>query len=136
MQRQRGILSIRLYIIAISAVRTLIWILASIRGFNLYFPRIKPGHMVTISIIILIMFWVIAIFYNSIKPFLIWVVFLLDGLISYFYGLGIYREHGIMNIYEGICFGNVIIIIVDILLIVFLIHRSFERLRIGRGGSF
>ncbi|NMA96193.1 MAG: hypothetical protein GX974_09165 [Clostridiales bacterium] len=109
--------------------------MASIRGFNIYFPRIKPGYAVTVSIITLIIFWVIAIFYNSIKPFLIWGAFLLDGLISYFYGLEIYRQYGTMNIYEGICFGNAIIIIVDILLIAFLIHKSFERLRIGRRGS-
>ena len=135
MQREKNILRIRIYIIAISAVRTLILVLAGIRGFGVYFPRMNAGYSLTLSIVVLIIFWFIAIFYNSVRPAFIWIAFLLDGLTSYFCGLGIYRQYGTMNLYEAICFGHVLNIMIDILLIVYLIHWQYEQGKIEKGDT-
>lgn len=133
MQREKNILRIRVYIIVVSVLRTFIFLLAGIRGFNQYFPRTNIGYNLTFAIITLIIFWFIAIFYNSVKPVFIWLAFLLDGLISYFCGLGLYRRYGSMNLYEAICFGNVVNIIIDILLIMYFIYWKFEKVHVGKG---
>lgn len=127
MQRDKNITAVRAYIIVMSTVRTLILILAGTRGFSKYFPRMHADYNLTFAIVVLIIFWFIAIFFNSVRPAFIWIAFLLDGLMSYFCGMGIYREYGTMNLYEAICFGHVLIIIIDILLIIYLINWQYGR---------
>lgn len=127
MQTEKNIPGIRVYIIVISTLRTLILMRAGTRGFSIYFPRMNAGYNLALSIVVLIIFWFIAIFFNSVRPVFIWIAFLLDGLMSYFCGMGIYRQYGTMNIYEAVCFGHVISIIIDILLIIYLINLQYGR---------
>lgn len=126
MRRDKNTLWIRIYIIAICIIRTLLLLLAGINGFSKYFPRVQADYNLILSTVLLIMFWLIAIFFESINPFFIWVTFLLDGIMSYFCGMGIYRQYKSMNIYECIYFGNIIFIIIDVFLIVYLVNMEYK----------
>ncbi len=129
MRRDKYISWIRIYIIVICIVRTLVLLIAGANGFNIYFPRSHADHNLVFSSVVLIIFWLIAIFFESINPVFIWFAFLLDGLMSYFCGMGIYRQYGSINIYEAICFGNIVFIMLDILFIVYLVNMENKKRR-------
>lgn len=126
MKKNKETSLIRLYIVAISIIRTLILLLAGTNGFSMYFPRIDADYNLVLSMVVLIMFWFIGIFFESVKPAIVWIAFLLDGFMSYFCGMNIYRQYRTINIYEAICFGHVIFIIIDILFIIYLVNRQYK----------
>ena len=65
MKKNKDIALIRVYIIVICIMRTLFLLLAATNGFNIYFPRIHADYNLVLSTIVLIIFWLIAIFLNQ-----------------------------------------------------------------------
>lgn len=129
MRRNKKISLVRVYIISICILRTLVLVIAGIKGFSIYFPRNNTDYKLVLSIVVLIGFWLSAIFYQFRKLSFLWIVFLLDGFMSYFCGMSIYRKYGTMNIYEAIYCGNIFFIIIDILLIAYLVNQTYKKSR-------
>jgi hypothetical protein len=123
MKFQKGSRWVRYYIIIICAIRTVLLSMSMARGFRFYFPHISPRINLAMLSATLILEWIEALFFDVVHIMIFIITFILDGLVSYYCGIRIFSIYGERTLFESICFGNIIFIVIDIILVIYFIIR-------------